>query len=251
MTVLGYFHRELATSVVYNSTLQTEMSEINDTKRVLFKGMQYIGPVCMGFGAFAMIIACVMTLESRDRHAQIIQEESSEYRKLQKSKSDTEGTKTSLLSPFDENVEIIDEVSKNNNNSNNSSKKKIENNNGSKKHAEKENVKVTPHPVSCPNGHTSLSSSGEKCTSLPLTSPRHHQQQTQIYRPTTLSASTSPIELSVHRFLNVNIRKPRGPAPIAEADSFLDLSVIQTPNGYPSSSSQKRSSVRSLVESSD
>uniref|UniRef100_A0AC35FN29 Uncharacterized protein n=1 Tax=Panagrolaimus sp. PS1159 TaxID=55785 RepID=A0AC35FN29_9BILA len=234
-------------SVVYNSTLQTKMSEINDTKRVLFKGMQYIGPICMGFGAFAMIIACVMTLESRDRHAQIIQEESSEYRKLQKRKSDTEGTKTSLLSPFDENVEIIDEVSKNNNNS---SKKKIEND--SKKNAEKE-IKVTPHPVSCSNGQTSLLSAekSEKCTSLPVASPQQHQQQSQIYKPTTLSASTSPIELSVHRFLNVNIRKPRGPAPIAEADSFLDLSVIQTPNGYPSSSSQKRSSVRSLVESSD
>uniref|UniRef100_A0AC34G4P1 Uncharacterized protein n=1 Tax=Panagrolaimus sp. ES5 TaxID=591445 RepID=A0AC34G4P1_9BILA len=128
MTVLGYFHRELATTVVYNSTLQTEMSELNDTKRVLFKGMQFVGPVCMGFGAFAMIIACVMTLESRDRHAQIIQEESSEYRKLKNKQSETEGTKTSLLSPFDENVEIIDEVSNNNNNNNNNTnvKKKVE-----------------------------------------------------------------------------------------------------------------------------
>uniref|UniRef100_A0A914XZ74 Uncharacterized protein n=1 Tax=Panagrolaimus superbus TaxID=310955 RepID=A0A914XZ74_9BILA len=85
--------------------------------------MQYIGPVCMGFGAFAMIIACVMTLESRDRHAQIIQEESSEYRKLKNKQSDTEGTKTSLLSPFDENLEIIDEVLNANNNSD--TKKKV------------------------------------------------------------------------------------------------------------------------------
>lgn len=104
---------------------------MDDTKRVLFKGMQYFGPVCMGFGAFAMIIACVMTLESRDRHAQvsntryivlkqickfqIIQEESSEYRKL-KNQIEADVTKTSLLSPFDETVEIVDEVGTKNTN---------------------------------------------------------------------------------------------------------------------------------------
>lgn len=32
--------------------------------------MQYIGPIFMGIGMFLLIIACVITLESRDRHAQ-------------------------------------------------------------------------------------------------------------------------------------------------------------------------------------
>jgi hypothetical protein len=227
MTVLGYFNRELATTVIYNSALQSDISEINDSKRTLFKGMQYVGPVCMGFGAFAMIIACVMTLESRDRHAQIIQEESTEYRKL-KNQADKEAAKakSSLLSPFEETVEIIDEAA------------------GNKKTRIGEEIAV-PKLISFPNGHSTLSS--EKSISLPVNSPHHHP----LYKPATLSASASPIELSVHRFLNVNIRKPRGFAPIchAEADSFLDLTV-QTPNVYISNSTQKRLSVKSLVESS-
>ncbi|CAL2027706.1 unnamed protein product [Caenorhabditis brenneri] len=40
------------------------------------KSMQYLGPILMGIGSFILIIACVVTLESRDKHAQIITEES-------------------------------------------------------------------------------------------------------------------------------------------------------------------------------
>lgn len=56
--------------------------------RFLLKSMQYVGPVLMGIGMFLLIIACVISLESRDRHAQIIQEECTELhrsRRLQQS----------------------------------------------------------------------------------------------------------------------------------------------------------------------
>lgn len=36
-----------------------------------FQSMQYIGPILMGIGTFVLIIACVITLESRDKHAQV------------------------------------------------------------------------------------------------------------------------------------------------------------------------------------
>ena len=41
-----------------------------------FSKFQYLGPILMGIGSFILIIACVVTLESRDKHAQIITEES-------------------------------------------------------------------------------------------------------------------------------------------------------------------------------
>ncbi|CAK5083666.1 unnamed protein product [Meloidogyne enterolobii] len=45
--------------------------------RFILKSMQYVGPILMGLGMFLLIVACVITLESRDRHAQIgiLQEE--------------------------------------------------------------------------------------------------------------------------------------------------------------------------------
>ncbi|KAK6022391.1 hypothetical protein OSTOST_11917 [Ostertagia ostertagi] len=43
--------------------------------------MQYLGPILMGIGSFILIIACVVTLESRDKHAQVITEESMSFKK--------------------------------------------------------------------------------------------------------------------------------------------------------------------------
>ncbi|ETN84595.1 hypothetical protein NECAME_06831 [Necator americanus] len=43
--------------------------------------MQYLGPILMGIGSFILIIACVVTLESRDKHAQVITEESMSYKR--------------------------------------------------------------------------------------------------------------------------------------------------------------------------
>ncbi|RCN28519.1 hypothetical protein ANCCAN_25737, partial [Ancylostoma caninum] len=45
------------------------------------KSMQYLGPILMGIGSFILIIACVVTLESRDKHAQVITEESMSFKR--------------------------------------------------------------------------------------------------------------------------------------------------------------------------
>lgn len=39
--------------------------------RYFFKSLQYIGPVAMGIGTFILIIACVITFESRDKSKQV------------------------------------------------------------------------------------------------------------------------------------------------------------------------------------
>uniref|UniRef100_A0AC34QGI2 Uncharacterized protein n=1 Tax=Panagrolaimus sp. JU765 TaxID=591449 RepID=A0AC34QGI2_9BILA len=161
MTVLGYFDKELATEIIFNSTIQAETSQLDNTKRLFFKAMQYIGPILMGFGAICLIVACVMTLESRDKHAEIIQDESIEFRKT---RIERETTKTSLLSPVDEDDNSTIEIA-----------------------------------------------SG----SANIVSP-----------PVVAITSASPQELNVHKLLNVNVRKPKGPAPIAQADSIFDLRSI-------------------------
>jgi hypothetical protein len=68
--------------------------------------MQYVGPVLMGFGTFLLIIACVITLESRDRHAQIIQEESKEFQRSKRDVLANSATKTSLLPDEDLSVAV-------------------------------------------------------------------------------------------------------------------------------------------------
>ncbi|EFP02739.1 hypothetical protein CRE_28328 [Caenorhabditis remanei] len=74
MTVLGYFDKYFSEKieiidgnehVTYDRMIQYQL-----------KSMQYLGPILMGIGSFILIIACVVTLESRDKHAQIITEES-------------------------------------------------------------------------------------------------------------------------------------------------------------------------------
>ncbi|GMT29145.1 hypothetical protein PFISCL1PPCAC_20442, partial [Pristionchus fissidentatus] len=76
MAVLGYFDKHLSERV---SLIPNTTSTLITHDRIVqyhLKSMQYIGPILMGIGTFVLIIACVITLESRDKHAQIITEES-------------------------------------------------------------------------------------------------------------------------------------------------------------------------------
>uniref|UniRef100_A0A7E4VVE0 Transmembrane protein 200B n=2 Tax=Panagrellus redivivus TaxID=6233 RepID=A0A7E4VVE0_PANRE len=188
MTVLGYFNFELATHLVYNETLNADVPQINDMERIAYKGMQYVGPILMGFGCFALIIACVMTLESRDKHAQVIQQESNDYRKTNGDrKPEGETTKTSLLSPFEEENSIE------------SPKAPLTNGGGTIS-----NGNVTRH----------------KSKSIEDPHPHHFDPHAA-----SVEKSTAPIELSAQKFLNINTRRPKGPAPIAQADSLVDLAV--------------------------
>ncbi|KAI6178475.1 hypothetical protein M3Y98_00504700 [Aphelenchoides besseyi] len=100
MTILGYFDRDLTTTTVFNKTTGDEVLIVDASLRYKLTSFRYIGPVLMGIGTFLLIIACVIALESRDRHAQIIQEESTEYRR---SKRDliTSATKSSLVDEVD------------------------------------------------------------------------------------------------------------------------------------------------------
>uniref|UniRef100_A0A915B1B0 Transmembrane protein 200A n=1 Tax=Parascaris univalens TaxID=6257 RepID=A0A915B1B0_PARUN len=83
MTVVGYFDVDLAQEERYNKETDEKEIVINLSKRYQLKSLQYVGPILMGVGSFILIIACVITLESRDKHAQIIHEESKELRKKQ------------------------------------------------------------------------------------------------------------------------------------------------------------------------
>uniref|UniRef100_A0A0K0E3F6 Transmembrane protein 200A n=1 Tax=Strongyloides stercoralis TaxID=6248 RepID=A0A0K0E3F6_STRER len=90
MTGLGYFDKELAKVTVYNKTTTANITYIDNFRRIQFKSMQYIGPILMGIGSFMLIIACVITLESRDKHTLIIQNESDKQRKILKSDDEKE-----------------------------------------------------------------------------------------------------------------------------------------------------------------
>jgi len=81
MTVMGYFDRDLAAAALFNSTTGISHVIVDDSLRYKLKSMQYIGPIMMGVGMFMLIISCVITLESRDRHAQIIQETSDQIKR--------------------------------------------------------------------------------------------------------------------------------------------------------------------------
>uniref|UniRef100_A0A0N5CCX4 Ion_trans_2 domain-containing protein n=1 Tax=Strongyloides papillosus TaxID=174720 RepID=A0A0N5CCX4_STREA len=90
MTGLGYFDKELAKVTVYNETITSNITYIDNFRRIQFKSMQYIGPVLMGIGSFMLIIACVITLESRDKHTLIIQNEADKQRKIIKDDNEKE-----------------------------------------------------------------------------------------------------------------------------------------------------------------
>uniref|UniRef100_A0A9J2P0N8 Transmembrane protein 200B n=1 Tax=Ascaris lumbricoides TaxID=6252 RepID=A0A9J2P0N8_ASCLU len=95
MTVVGYFDVDLAQEERYNKETDEKEIVINLSKRYQLKSLQYVGPILMGVGSFILIIACVITLESRDKHAQIIHEESKELRKKQSANMHAEEFATS------------------------------------------------------------------------------------------------------------------------------------------------------------
>uniref|UniRef100_A0A0R3RJE3 Ion_trans_2 domain-containing protein n=1 Tax=Elaeophora elaphi TaxID=1147741 RepID=A0A0R3RJE3_9BILA len=72
MTILGYFDVYLSQEIVYNGDDGTDKMSTNWTKRYLFKSLQYLGPIAMGIGSFILIVACVITLESRDKNTEIL-----------------------------------------------------------------------------------------------------------------------------------------------------------------------------------
>ncbi|KAI1731559.1 hypothetical protein Ddc_00383 [Ditylenchus destructor] len=106
MTIVGYFDYDLTTTFIFNATLGANIPIVDDAMRYKLKAMQYIGPVLMGIGTFLLIVCCVITLESRDKHAQIIQQDVTRQRsKLENSRITNpsfSATKTSLLSPSEE-----------------------------------------------------------------------------------------------------------------------------------------------------
>ncbi|CAJ0567853.1 unnamed protein product, partial [Mesorhabditis spiculigera] len=69
MTALGYFDKTLSQYQVLNNGTAEEKTDFVIAYQL--KSLQYIGPVLMGIGTFILIIACVITLESRDKHAQV------------------------------------------------------------------------------------------------------------------------------------------------------------------------------------
>ncbi|KAL3107829.1 hypothetical protein niasHT_017061 [Heterodera trifolii] len=81
MTVIGYFDTANSVPSAAQQTQSPDQFADFGLLGYIMKSMQYIGPVFCGIGMFLMIIACVITLESRDRHAQVIQEESAELRR--------------------------------------------------------------------------------------------------------------------------------------------------------------------------
>ncbi|KAK6106822.1 hypothetical protein QQG55_25775 [Brugia pahangi] len=72
MTILGYFDVYLSQEIVHSGNDGTDKLSTNWTKRYLFKSLQYFGPVAMGIGSFILIVACVITLESRDKNTQVL-----------------------------------------------------------------------------------------------------------------------------------------------------------------------------------
>uniref|UniRef100_A0A8R1HN81 Uncharacterized protein n=1 Tax=Caenorhabditis japonica TaxID=281687 RepID=A0A8R1HN81_CAEJA len=70
--------------------------------------MQYLGPILMGIGSFILIIACVVTLESRDKHAQIITEESilQKKRRLVSAEKDVEQNDVFIVEDEDEDDKV-------------------------------------------------------------------------------------------------------------------------------------------------
>ncbi|KAK5978104.1 hypothetical protein GCK32_015622 [Trichostrongylus colubriformis] len=79
MTVLGYFDKQFSERI---EIIDGEVNIYHDrVVQYQLKSMQYLGPILMGIGSFILIIACVVTLESRDKHAQVITEESMSCKK--------------------------------------------------------------------------------------------------------------------------------------------------------------------------
>ncbi|KAK0426496.1 hypothetical protein QR680_009739 [Steinernema hermaphroditum] len=216
MAVVGYFDKDLSTYEEYDAVLQKNVTKVNDLFRIQLKSMQYIGPVVMGIGSFLLIIACVITLESRDRHAQVIQDENLEYRRMSERLVTTSNTKTSILNcdetpaqseakpfvPFEEERELKGA-------SNGSTFEK--NNNVDNR---------DPHLLNS-NGHRQARRMYH--TQRPkLISGRKESTVAEIHVPRR--AKSSPRALPNGR-INRLSRNPPGSAPMADMDSLLDANL--------------------------
>uniref|UniRef100_A0AC35TSQ6 Ion_trans_2 domain-containing protein n=1 Tax=Rhabditophanes sp. KR3021 TaxID=114890 RepID=A0AC35TSQ6_9BILA len=81
MTGVGFFDKDFSKKSVYNQTLNMNISTVDSNWKMYLKGMQYAGPIATGAGAFLLIVACVITLESRDKHTLVIQTDALKNRK--------------------------------------------------------------------------------------------------------------------------------------------------------------------------
>ncbi|KAI6225983.1 hypothetical protein M3Y95_00754400 [Aphelenchoides besseyi] len=227
MTILGYFDRDLTTTTVYNKTTGDEVLIVDASLRYKLTSFRYIGPVLMGIGTFLLIIACVIALESRDRHAQIIQEESTEYRR---SKRDliTSATKSSLVDEADRprdqlTVSVISGVGK----------PRL---NGQVDVYQPDRRLSTADDSELP-GTSSVDEFAQEITQLVdsnVETTNRRDIVVEIHTPTTdltpfplpstsisnpkpieQNSTTTPLLLST-----INLRKPRGPAPIADVEEL-------------------------------
>ncbi|CAD5207099.1 unnamed protein product [Bursaphelenchus okinawaensis] len=218
MTVLGYFDRDLTTSSIYNMTTGDEIVVIDASLRYKLKSMQYVGPVLMGLGTFLLIIACVITLESRDRHAQIIQEESSSHKN--KREMINSSTKFSLL-PNDTTEDmtiqnhVVDDdglLTQRTDRPSIDSDTEIEklkgNNILNQQHVEAE-VHRTLEDEDQPGPSARKTQSFREC------SKKNGGQRLSLQKP--------PLPESGLLLSTVHLKKPKGPAPIAHFDSQLEI----------------------------
>ncbi|CAD5210324.1 unnamed protein product [Bursaphelenchus xylophilus] len=216
MTILGYFDRDLTTSTLYNMTTGDEIVVIDASLRYKLKSMQYVGPVLMGLGTFLLIIACVITLESRDRHAQIIQEESSGYKT--KREMINSATKFSLLpneeaddmmkaNHLDQNDRLLPQ--RTDRPSINSELELVKENHLKNQ----QNVKAEVHHVI--GEEEEAGPSNRKSQSLRESLKRNGGQRFSLQKP--------PLPESGLLLSTIHLKKPKGPAPIAQFDSQLEI----------------------------
>uniref|UniRef100_A0A1I7S925 Col_cuticle_N domain-containing protein n=1 Tax=Bursaphelenchus xylophilus TaxID=6326 RepID=A0A1I7S925_BURXY len=203
-------------STLYNMTTGDEIVVIDASLRYKLKSMQYVGPVLMGLGTFLLIIACVITLESRDRHAQIIQEESSGYKT--KREMINSATKFSLLpneeaddmmkaNHLDQNDRLLPQ--RTDRPSINSELELVKENHLKNQ----QNVKAEVHHVI--GEEEEAGPSNRKSQSLRESLKRNGGQRFSLQKP--------PLPESGLLLSTIHLKKPKGPAPIAQFDSQLEI----------------------------
>jgi len=104
-TVAGYFDHEIVGKLLTLPTPNRSYSGLSITQAdktgngliwFFIKSLQYVGPVLMGIGMFSLIMACVLTLESRDKHTQIIEKSTENSNKLRNDQTREKINKTSI-----------------------------------------------------------------------------------------------------------------------------------------------------------
>ncbi|TKR92360.1 hypothetical protein L596_007030 [Steinernema carpocapsae] len=224
MAVVGYFDKDLSTYEVYDEVLQKNVTKVNDLYRIQLKSMQYIGPVVMGIGSFLLIIACVITLESRDRHAQVIQDENTEYRRLSERRVTSSNTKTSIVNGERSPVQAekktfvtVDEKTPE------SEIKPMSNGSLNGRVVDKNGTNGNNGTLLKSNGPTSA----QNCNSNELflcTEPMSTKESTVAEVHVPLRHKPSPKAVPNGRISRF-VKNPAGPAPMAEMDSLLDANL--------------------------